>query len=92
MRNLERIRAMGNPSLEEAERQRGEQAIGAVLEQLAQALTVVGDKANSEKVVADAARAEAEVRCRCCCGGTGDGMEGRFEHGPEKSGAWRISF
>lgn len=55
---------MGNTSLEDAERQRGEQAISTVLEQLVQALAVVGDRANAEKVAVDAARSEAEVSLR----------------------------
>lgn len=52
---------MGNTSLEDAERQRGEQAISTVVEQLVQALAVVGDRANAEKVALDTARSEAEV-------------------------------
>lgn len=61
---------MGNTSLEDAERQRGEQAISTVVEQLVQALAVVGDRANAEKVALDAARSEAEVRERCAATST----------------------
>lgn len=62
LRNLERIRAMGNTSLEEAERARGQKAIAMVLEQLIRALTAVGARADKEKAVADAARIDAEVQ------------------------------
>lgn len=62
MRNLSRIRAMGNTSLEVAEKQRGEHAISLVLEQLMQALAIVGAKAETEKAAVDTARIDAEVR------------------------------
>lgn len=53
---------MGNTSLEDTERRRGEQAISAVLEQLIQALAVVAAKAEVEKAVVDTARIDAEVQ------------------------------
>ena len=53
---------MENPSLEEAEWLRGQQAIATVLEQLAQAVGVVSDKADMEKAAADSARSAAEVQ------------------------------
>lgn len=61
LRNLERIRAMGNTSLETTEKQRGEHAICTVLEQLIQALAVVGARAETEKAAVDTARIDAEV-------------------------------
>lgn len=61
MRNLARIRAMGNASLEGVERQRGEGVIAGILEQLIRALGVVIDKAEKDKAAVDAARIDAEV-------------------------------
>lgn len=61
MRNLARIREMGNTVLEGTERERGEKSIGQILEQLTEALAVVGARAETEKQAADKARIDAEV-------------------------------
>lgn len=53
---------MGNTSLESAEKHRGEQAISTVLQQLIQALAVVGARAETEKAAVDTARIDAEVK------------------------------
>lgn len=55
---------MGNTSLETAERQRGENVISTVLEQLIQALAVVGARAETGKAAVDTARIDAEVSNR----------------------------
>lgn len=52
---------MGNNSLEDAERQRGQQAISTVLAQLIEALGVVGTRADAEKAAVETARVDAEV-------------------------------
>lgn len=52
---------MGNTSLETAERQRGESVISKVLDQLIQALAIVGARAETEKAAVDTARIDAEV-------------------------------
>lgn len=67
LRNLVRIRAMGNTSLETAERQRGENAISTVLEQLIQVLAIVGARAETEKAAVDTARIDAEVHGSTVC-------------------------
>eukprot|EP00752_Nemacystus_decipiens_P010330 g9202.t1 len=64
LRNLGRIRAMGNTSLETAEKHRGEHAIATVLDQLIQALAIVGARAETEKAAVDTARIDAEVERR----------------------------
>ncbi|CAB1110287.1 unnamed protein product [Ectocarpus sp. CCAP 1310/34] len=51
---------MGNISLETAERQRGESVISKVLDQLIQALAIVGARAETEKATVDTARIDAE--------------------------------
>lgn len=56
---------MGNTSLETAEKQRGEHAIFTVLEQLIQALAVVGARAETEKAAVDISRIDAEVVGDC---------------------------
>lgn len=57
---------MGNTSLETAEKHRGEQAMATVLDQLIQALTIVGARAETEKAAVDTARIDAEVTsCTC---------------------------
>lgn len=58
---------MGNTSLEAAEKNRGEHAISTVLEQLIQALAVVGARAETEKAAVDTARIDAEVRGALYC-------------------------
>lgn len=52
---------MGNTSLETAEKHRGEHAIATVLDQLIQALAIVGARAETEKAAVDTARVDAEV-------------------------------
>lgn len=52
---------MGNTPLETAEKHRGENAIATVLDQLIQALTIVGARAETEKAAVDTARVDAEV-------------------------------
>lgn len=52
---------MGNTSLETAEKHRGELAISTVLDQLIQALAIVGARAETEKAAVDTARIDAEV-------------------------------
>lgn len=60
-RNLTRLREMGNTVLEGTERERGKGAIAQILEQLIDALTHVGERADVEKKAADRARIDAEV-------------------------------
>ena len=52
---------MGNIPLETAEKHRGEHAIATVLDQLIQALAIVGARAETEKATVDTARVDAEV-------------------------------
>lgn len=52
---------MGNTSLESTEKNRGETVISTVLDQLIQALTIVGARAETEKAAVDTARIDAEV-------------------------------
>lgn len=52
---------MGNASLEDTERERGESSISTVLGQLIEALEFVTNKAEEEKASVDAARINAEV-------------------------------
>lgn len=65
-RNLVRIRAMGNTSLETAEKKRGENVISTVLQQLIQALAIAGARAETEKATVDTARIDAEVSHTAC--------------------------
>lgn len=53
---------MGNTSLETAEKHRGENVIAKVLDQLIQALAIVGARAETKKAAVDTARIDAEVR------------------------------
>lgn len=65
---------MGNTALEDTERERGEKSFRQVLEQLIEALAVVGERADLEKQAADRAKIDAEVRLGKWAGCQGTGV------------------